>query len=82
MVTHIITIISTKWEQNSNKINGNKLQGRRKTTLPSTVFNRDLALIQHQISLDLHSFIDLAKITDLAQNRESWRGLASQIPES
>ena len=46
---------------------GNKLRGRPKTTLP-TVFNRDLALIQHPIRL--HSNQDLAETTELAQDRK------------
>ena len=59
--------------------NGNKLRGRPKTTLP-IVFNRDLALIQHPIRL--HSSRDLAKITELAQDRKCWRGLTSQIEKA
>ena len=55
--------------------NGNKLRERPKTTM-LMVFNRDLALIQHPIRL--HSSRDLAEITELAQNRKCWRGLASQ----
>ena len=41
--------------------------------------NRDLALIQHSISL--HSSKDQAEITELAQDR-SWRGLTSQIEKA
>ena len=59
--------------------NGDKLQGRSKTTL-TIVFNRDLALIQHPIRL--HSSKDLAKIPELAQDRTYWRGLAFQIQKA
>ena len=59
--------------------NSNKLRGRPKTTLP-IVFNRDLALIQYPIRL--HSSKDLAEITELAQDRKRWRGLASQIEKA
>ena len=52
--------------------NGNKLQGRQKTTLP-IVFNRDLALIQHPIRL--YSSKDLAEITELALERKCWEGI-------
>ena len=44
------------------------------------VFNRDLALIQHPIRL--YSSKDLAEITELAQDRKCWRGLASQIEKA
>ena len=44
------------------------------------VFNRDLALFQEPIRL--HSRKDLAKITDLAQGKKRWRGLASQIEKA
>ena len=55
--------------------NGNKLQGRRKTTFPlmPIVFNRDLALIQHPIRL--YSSKDLAEITELALDRKCWEGI-------
>ena len=56
--------------------NGNKPQILTKTILP-IVFNRDLALIQHPIRL--HTGKDLAEITELAQHRKCWRGLASPI---
>ena len=59
--------------------NGNKLRERQKITLPK-IFNRDLALIQHPIRL--HSSKDLAEISELAQDRKRWRGLASQIEEA
>ena len=59
--------------------NGYKLQGRPKTTL-TTVFNRDLALLQHPIRLHLSK--DLAEITELALNRACWRGFASQIEKT
>ena len=52
--------------------NGNKLQGRQKTTLP-IVFNRDLPLIQHPIRL--YSSKDLAEITELALDRKCWEGI-------
>ena len=58
---------------------GNKLRGRPKTTLP-VVINRDLALIQHPIRL--HTSKDLAEITDLAQDRKRWRGMAYQIEKA
>ena len=62
--------------------NGNKLRGRPKTTLPllQIVFNRDLALIHHQIRV--HSSKDLVEITELAQDRKCWRGLISQIKKA
>ena len=44
------------------------------------VFNRDFALIQHPIRL--HSSKDLTEITELAQDRKRWRGLASQIEKA
>ena len=44
------------------------------------VFNRDLALIQHPIRL--HSGKDQAEITELAQDRTFWRGLATQIEDA
>ena len=52
---------------------GNKLRRPPKTTLP-TVFNIDIALIQHTIIL--HSGKDLAEITELKQDRKCWKGLA------
>ena len=59
---------------------GNKLRGRLMTTLP-TVFNRDLALIQHPIRL--HSSKDLTEITELAQDRwRCWRELTSQTEKA
>ena len=51
-------------------------EGDQRQTLP-IVFNRDLALIQHPIRL--HSSKDLAEITELAQDRKSWRGLTPLI---
>ena len=60
-------------------LNGNKLRGRANTTLP-IVFNRDIALIQHPISL--HSRKDLAEITKLVQDRKCWRGLTTQIEKA
>ena len=59
--------------------NCNKLRGRPKTILP-IVFNRDLALIQHPIRL--HPSKDPAEIIELAQDRNYWRGLTSQIKEA
>ena len=56
-----------------------KLQGRPKTTLP-IVFNKDLALIQHPIRL--HSIKDLTNITELAQDKKCWRGLASELKKA
>ena len=50
-----------------------------KTTLP-TVFKRDLALIQHPIRL--HASNDVAKITELSQDRKYWRVLTSQIEKA
>ena len=58
---------------------GKKVQGRLKTTLP-IVLKRDLSLVQHPIRL--HSIKDLAAITVLAQDRQCWRGLASQIEKA
>ena len=59
--------------------NGNKLRGRPKTTLP-IVFNRDLSLIQEPIRL--HSSKDLAEITELAQDRNCWRGSTSRTEKA
>ena len=58
---------------------GNKLRGRPKTSL-LTVFNRHLVLIQHTITL--HSSKDPADVTEIAQDRKSWRGFASQTKEA
>ena len=58
---------------------GNKLRGRPKTTLP-IVLNRDLSLIQDPTRL--HPSKDLAEITELAQDRECWRGLTSRIEKA
>ena len=44
------------------------------------VFNKDLAFIKHPIRL--HSSKDLAEITELAQDKKCWRGLASQIEKA
>ena len=58
---------------------GKKFRGRPKTTLP-IVFNKDLALIKRPIRLT--SSKDLAKITELAQVRERWRRLTSEIEKT
>ena len=48
-------------------------------TLP-IVFNRDLSLIQDPARVN--SSKDLAGITELAQDRKSWRGLTSRIEKA
>ena len=48
----------------------------------SIVFNRDLSLIQHLITIRLNSSKDLAEITELAQDRKCWRGLTSQVEKA
>ena len=48
--------------------------------LREVLFISDLALIQHPIRL--HSIKDLAEITELAQDRNCWRGLTSRIEKA
>ena len=45
-----------------------------------SVFDIDLAMIQHTIRL--HSSKDLVEITKLAENRKRWRGLATQVQKA
>ena len=57
---------------------GHKLRGRPTTTLPIAL-NRDLGLIDH---FRLQSTEDLVKITELARDREQWRGLSARIEKA
>ena len=60
-------------------LNGNKLRGQPDTAVTKR-FSRDLALNQHPIRL--HSSKDQAESTDLAQDREPWNELVSQIEKA
>ena len=44
------------------------------------MFNRGPTLIQHPFRLHLRKYF--AKITDVAQDRKHWRGIASQIQKA